>query len=614
MEMAVRNGVTGAPPARPKSKAESLEDDFAALLRGRTDEEIQDLAFRSPAIHFACFTQIEDKNKRLCQPTPNVLQLRMSEAYETLVAMGVKVRIICTKPRRAGCSTFAAHILYHHGMRQPCDGVAISDRRDHSESLLGKLEAYAVSDKYPWGVTMTANPAHSIEWSNGTKWTVDTAENSNAAVGDTNQVGLFSEVSKWPQTTIKTDTKVMAAVLPTLSGSDTVAIAESTPEGATGWQYNTWQDAWTLEEFVANYKRGIRPEEQWVKVFAAWFEFSDNRRREPVSVAEIEHMEDTLDDHEREEIEKYGLDWEQVAWRRDTVKNVCNGDPKVFAYYYPSDDESCWLSSGSPRFDVQVLAEMTEAAKLAHWECGNLVPQVNGNVGFQPDRDGLIWINERPRPGFRYLVSLDPATDASQTISLDPDRHSLSVWRAGYRDKTSGQWVRPRKVARLRPPFYGDGDEVAGHAVRLVRYYGNALFVQEVNCGLDILRLVREAGVSCHKRKPLSHRAGKIVEQYGFRLNDAQERNAVIEGFAAAIRERAVDVPCLHSIGEYKAFIVKRKRAEAAAGHHDDDVMADCMAWELMELASEYSEDQGSTVDPPDMGSWRSVGEVKRGW
>jgi hypothetical protein len=595
--------------------ADPLIELFAESLAGKTDGEIELIAHGSPAVHFACYCRIRDKNNAEITPVPNILQLRMSEAYESLRDMGVKIRIIVTKPRRAGCSTFGAHILYHHGRKTRCDGIAISDKKEHSTSLLDKLKAYSSNDAYPWGIAIVANPSQSIEWTNGTKWTIDTAENSNAAVGDTNQLGFFSEVSKWPQTTAKNDAKVMAAVLPTLSGSETVAIAESTPEGATGWQYATWQDAVTLDEFIRMHAAGFRPEEQWVKVFAAWFEFQDNRRQNPVGAAEIAQIEATLDDHERDEIAKYGLDWEQIAWRRDTIRSVCKGDPKVFSYYYPSDDVSCWLASGSPRFDMQILAEMESAARGAVWETGHLVTQHTGRVAFQRDPHGQILLCEPPRTGLRYVVVLDPATDASQTIGADPDRHSLSVWRAGYRDTSNDAWRPAKKVCRLKPPFYGDGDEVAGHAVRLAKFYGNALYCQEVNCGLDILRLVREAGVACYKRRPLSHRTGKIVEQYGFRLNDQQDRNAIIEGFAAAIRERAIEVTCFHSIGEYKAFITKTKgRAEAAAGAHDDDVLADCMAWEVLPSASEYRETKAQHVDPPDRHTWRKVNGVRRGW
>ena len=597
--------------------ADVLEAAFAASLAGKDDEELKDLAYRSPAAHFACFCQIKDKNNKIISPVPNILQLRMSEAYETLTAMQVKVRIIVTKPRRAGCSTFAAHIVYHHGQKTPIEGIAISDVKEHSTELLEKLEAYASNDSFPWESKIVANPVHSISWSNGTRWKVDSAENADAGVGGTRQVGLFSEVSKWPQTAVKNDKKVMASVLPSLSGSDSLAISESTPEGAVGWQHGTWQEAVTLDEFIAMHAAGFRPEEQWVKVFAGWYEFADNRRAQPVSPAEIEQLQATLDDHERKEIELYGLDWEQIAWRRDTIKSVCNGDPKVFSFYYPSDDVTCWLASGSPRFDQSIIAEMEAHAKNQLPEVGHLVTQWNGKIAFQRHPLGQIFIWEHAKAGLRYVVVCDPATDASQTIGANPDRHSLSVWRAGYRDTAHDVWRPARKVARLKPPFYGDGDEVAGHAVRLSKIYGNALYCQEVNCGLDILRLVREAGTPCYKRRPLSHRTGQIVEQWGFRLNDQQERNAIIEGFAAAIRERAVDVPCVHSIHEYKMFIVKaRGRAEAAGGAHDDDVLSDCMAWEVLPSASEYREHQAAHVDPPDRGKsgWRAVNQVRRGW
>lgn len=599
--------------------ADPLEIAFAAAIRDRTPAELEALALKSPAIHFACFCTIRDKNNDLIAgPTPNILQLRISEAYETLTAMGVKVRIIVTKPRRAGCSTFCAHVLYHHGMRKPCEGIAIADKKEHSEALLEKLKSYTSTDAYPWETPMISDPSFSIEWANGTKWTVDTAQNPNASVGDTNTLGLFSEVSKWPKTTQRNDADVMAAVLPTLSGSATVAFSESTPEGAVGFQHDTWKTAVTLEEFIRMHEAGIRPEEQWVKVFAAWFEFADNRRKEPITPEEAALIEATLEDDERAEREKYGLDYEQIAWRREIIKNVCKADKKKFSYYYPSNDIDCWLASGSPRFDMQVLAEMQQIASSQTPEVGHLVPQGrsgDGPIVFQRANEGLIYIWERPAPRLRYLVALDPATDKSQTVGADPDRHSLKVWRAGYHDTANNVWRNAKVVARLKPPFYGEGDEVAAHAVRLCKFYGHCIFWGETNMGLDIVRQVKAAGIAVGKRHPLSHRTGETIEQFGFRLKDEQERNAIIEGLAAAIRERRIDIPCAHTMGEYMRFIRKPNgRAEAASGAHDDDVMSDAMAWESMVSATEYSVHKAQNVDPPDLNSWRTVNAVRRGY
>jgi len=610
------DGVSAAAPTRP---ADDLVKRFADSLVGKTEEDILALAYKSPAVHFACFVTIRDKNNRPIQPVPNILQLRMSEAYETMREMGVKVRIIVVKPRRAGCSTFGSHILYHHGQRVPCEGITISDVKEHSAELMAKIKEHHSGDSFPWGHSLVRDSTHSLAWTNGTKWTIDSAENPDAGVGGTRQLFHGSEVSKWPQTAKRNDKTTMAAVLPSLSGSDTVGIAESTPERAAGWHYTTWGDAVTLEDFIAMHEAGICPEDQWVKVFAAWFEFDDNQRSQPVSEAEIVHLKRTLDARERNGIEKYGWTWEQVAWRRDTIRSICNGDPKIFDFYYPEDEVTCWLAGGSPRFDVGIINDMETVARGVIPDTGYLVTQDTGKVIYQHVRDGsgeiIVW--EHPKDRLRYIVTIDPATDESQTIGADPDRHSVSVWRAGYHDAHSDVWRPVKKVARVKGPLYADGDIVAGHAVRLSRYFGNCIAVQEVNCGLDILRLLKEAGVPLYKRRPISHRTGQVVEQYGFKLNDQQERNAVIEGFAAAIRERAIEVHCLHSLGEYKLFVVKPNgRAEAAPGAHDDDVMADAMAWECMPSATEFREQRVQRADPRDRGpnGWRQVNNVRRGW
>ena len=149
-------------------EADEISKRFAERLRGKTADELQLMALQSPAVHFACFVTIKDKNNKVITPVPNVLQLRMSEAYETMKAMGVKIRIIVTKPRRAGCSTFGTHIVYHHGMRTPIEGIAISDVKEHSGEMLAKVQEYSKVDTFPWGHRMVKDSASSVAWDNGT--------------------------------------------------------------------------------------------------------------------------------------------------------------------------------------------------------------------------------------------------------------------------------------------------------------------------------------------------------------------------------------------------------------------------------------------------------------
>lgn len=600
---------------------------FRAVLLESTEEELQILAYNSPAVHFALYMEIEDKNKRWIRPTPNVLQLRISEVIETLrdFCPGIRIRIVGVKPRRAGLSTFTLHCGYHEAQRRPIEGITIADCKKNSEMLTEKLGAFSGHDSFPWENPVVRNVSGFFEWANGSKWTVDTAENPDAGVGGTRQFGHFSECSKYPQTKIKNDVKTMTAAMPSLSGDDTIAIAESTPEGAQGWFYGTYDEALTLEQFLRRYAEGYRPEQVWIRVFAAWWEFEDYRRQQPVSAIEADEIERTLSNIEDEERKKYNLTYEQLAWRRDTIAAECDGDPRIFAYYYPSDDVSCWLASGSPRFDTAKLLEWKKKAKDTPYDTGYLTHQAGTKrVTWSGKHDGtgeiMIW--EHPKEGMAYIVCCDPATGESQTTGEDPDRTSIKVWRQKYYDPTLERTFPAKLVARVRPPFVQYDDDIAvGHIERLSKYYGGCICGLEVNQGLGILRGLRDAGVPLFKRIVESHKTKSKEEQYGFKLTDQNQRKMLVDAFAAAVRNDEVEIPCEHTLAEMVKFVRKPNgKYEAASGAHDDDVMTDVMAWEVLPSATVYARQVVRDIDPPDMAKgkrrdgWRVVNNTKRGW
>lgn len=575
------------------------------------------LALVSPAYHFGGFVKVRNLSNELIRPVPNVLQLRLSAAYETMRARGARVRIVCVKPRQVGCSSFSSHILYHHSRRWACEGLTISDVAEHSGALMEKLVEYTKHDEFPWGIRLERDVAQGLKWSNGTRWELDSAENPKAGIGGTRQLFHASEVSKWPKTAIKNDRRTMGAVLPSLNSRDSVVIAESTPEGATGWFYDTYRSALTLEEFCALDDEGRAPEECWVKVFAAWHEFEQHRRARPCTEAEIEHMRRSLTKRESDGMGKWGWSWEQLAWRRDTMAAKCNGSELLFLEYYPEDEESCFTASGRPRFEMERILEMERGAAAMVAEYGHLSMQSGGGVGYSVRWDGggdiICW--ERPVRGRRYLVACDPATGASQTTGSDPDRTSVQVWRARYFDDRLGIERPASLVARVRSPFFGDADEVAGHIHRLSRWYGNALVVLEINQGLHILELLKAAGVPLYKRIVPAARVTSLTEMYGFKLTDAEQRRGVIEALAAAIRNGEVEVSCSDWLREAKHFVVKPSgRAEAASGEHDDDVLCGAMAWYTLPSAGEFRRLVSREQAPPDRSTWKRVSNIWRGW
>ncbi|MFZ9937764.1 MAG: tyrosine-type recombinase/integrase [Luteolibacter sp.] len=223
----------------------------------------------------------------------------------------------------------------------------------------------------------------------------------------------------------------------------------------------------------------------------------------------------------------------------------------------------------------------------------------------QHDGSGDILIYERPIAGCKYCVAIDPAESKSQTIGADTDPHSLTVWRNAYHDTGLDRWMKSKLVARLRPPFRGEEDELAKHAIRLSVFYGRALIAPETNKGFHTLRILQEAGMPIYKRRPISQRTGKIEEQYGFKT-DEQNREAIIAGLASAISYDQLDILCPHMIGEMKTFIRGPKRTEAAPNKHDDDVMGAAIAWEVLPSSTEYARHEVGYEDPPDDG-WKSA-------
>ena len=607
---------------RPK-----IVEDYERLCRDSTEEELKAYAYNSPAMHFGLCMEILDKNNRYIRPKPNVLQLRISEVIETIrdECPGLRARIIAVKPRRAGCSTFSLHCGYHEAQRRPIQGITIADCAKNSAMLTERLADFSGHDSFPWNNPLTVDNDGEKKWFNGSGWEIDTAENKDAGVGGTRQFGHFSEVAKFPQTAIKNDKKTMSACLPSLDGPETTGIAESTPENAHGWFHGTYHDAITLEELLKRWKQGFRPEEIWIRVFAAWWEFDDNARQETVSKVEREHIDNTLDDEEIEDREKFGLTYEQLAWRRDTIHSQCDGDPAIFRYYYPKDDVSCWISAGSARFDVAKLSEMKFRSEQITPDRGFLVKQDDkSKVLWQSMRDGTgnIEMWEQPKEGMAYLVACDPATGESQTVGEDPDATSILVLRSKYYDPDLQKTFKTKVVARVKAPFFKDDDIVGREVTRLSEIYGRCITVLEVNQGLHVLRVLKDAGVPLFKRVVESHKTKRMEEQYGFKLNDQNQRRMVIDGLAAALRNDEIEIPCPHILNQLMKFIrTKKGRYEAAPGEHDDDVMSLAMGWECIASATTFSRKVVRDVDPPDMvkpgkrtTGWRVVNANKTGW
>lgn len=121
-----------------------------------SEEEAFHLAGVSPLAHFeSCAKVANAHTNRLERPKANVLQRRLAEAYDVLLAYGVEaIRIIVTKIRQCGGTTMSLEILYHLCMRKPTKVLIMADVKENAKVIVQRLEDFSTSDGFPWGVNL----------------------------------------------------------------------------------------------------------------------------------------------------------------------------------------------------------------------------------------------------------------------------------------------------------------------------------------------------------------------------------------------------------------------------------------------------------------------------
>jgi len=394
---------------RPRKKIQPSEEALAAIAT-------------SAGLWFATCAKILTKDQRLITPDPNVYQLCILEVYEWCMSQGVPCRILALKPRQKGSSTVCAGVVYHHCRRFRSRALQIADRYKNSDNLFAMTCRFAEHDDFPWLNQWQSTATCATLTRKGRLWSRierDTAENPRAGRSGTVQVLHISEAAHFPNDGEKSAEKTMLSLLNSLADvPGSVAIVETTANGAGGWFYEHWQGAVTFEEALAG-KRG----NGWIKIFAPWFVFDD-------SSLEGEEPE-VLDERELRGVTLFHWDSGQIAWRRWTLAQKCAGRADLFDQEYPEDDRVAFLTSGRPRFSLVGLTRL-RAMQEKHASQTGFLRTVGENVFFEPHANGWAQVWEEPREGCHYLLWCDTATGREQTReSRDPDRHSILVMRQG---------------------------------------------------------------------------------------------------------------------------------------------------------------------------------------
>lgn len=610
---------------------------------------LEQLIRSNPGIWVETFGKIRDVKGRNVKPVMNILQRRFNALYVSRHLSGKPLRGILVKPRKRGASTIVGGAHYHQLMNYRHEGVIIGDKLDTSDIVFRMMQNYAETDGYQgqWGSGYTST-TEEMKWEHGSVLRQATARGKATVRGLTPQFIHGTEAAHW-----ENPEETMDAALNAIPDTGfNVVLLESTPFGAEGPFFNTWKAGrWPTAEESPGGKlywkkwESLCPdqppdasglsENYFVRIFAAWYEFEDSHIR--LNPEQKQEIEKTLDAEswytgERKLLDLYLTDgpkgprlgdevtecdvWEQLAWRRVTIKTKCRSSVRIFQEEHPDDPHSCFTSSGRQVFDDDALTYIQLLCRK-NVDTGNVDDSKERAIWSVTGPDAATihrW--EQPKVGCRYLMSVDLAEGEDQTKGDDPDAHSALVWRDEYLDHNQVIW--PIKlVSRIRPGNRMPMIPFARLARALSAYYGNCMIIPEMNnSGMAFITALRAmTDKPCPpiwQRKERDPHSGIERAWDGWRTTDKAEyggvRSTIIWHFHEMIRNKRIEIHCPHYHSELASFVDKKGRMEAGSGH-DDDVISGCIGVYNIGSATTYSLAQAERFIPPEIAALEKLSE-----
>ena len=257
----------------------------------------------------------------------------------------------------------------------------------------------------------------------------------------------------------------------------------------------------------------------------------------------------------------FGLDDEQLAWRRWCIANNCGGDLNKFRQEYPATPDEAFIATGQCVFDKDVLVRRREQVRKDQWRRGvfRVEYDLAGKIRswhWVDDPQGPVRIRALPEEGVPYVIGGDTAGTGS--------------------DSFVGQVLDNRTGAQVAVLQHRTGERsYAEQMYCLGKYYNDALIGVETNYSTYPQMCLEELGYRrFYVRQRLDTYTGKLQEAFGFETT-AASRPLIIDGLKDVFRQAPELVADFETLGEMLTFVYGEKwRPEAERGEHDDLVMA----------------------------------------
>lgn len=508
------------------------------------------------------FLKIRNKAGEIVPFRLNAPQHKFNDIVTRDKQEGNPRRYIILKARQMGFSTMTEGLLFHETTTSPnTNTLILAHESQASANLFNMSKTYYELLPPLIRPKIRRNNSKTLTFENPddatrdddpglrSKYIVATAGTSEVGRSFTGSLIHISEMAFF-----QSPKKTLTGLLQTMpSLPNTMVVIESTANGVGDFFHQEWV-------------RAVNGDSDYTPLFFGWFEMPDYTlpfNTEADKIAFIEECEFISYNADGQPIrseeylirEKHNLTWEQMHWRRWTIRNKCHGDIEMFHQEYPSTPEEAFVASGRPKFSIPSLRKYQTITKAG--ERGYL-DEKDGKIVFRPDPKGYVEIWEKPQYDVYYAIGADVAEglahgDYSVGVVGDTEFNTVAMWHG-----------------HIDPDLFGN------ELVKLGKYYNQAYIgVESNNHGLTTLRAIqRQDYYNLYYQKTYDKIADDITKKVGWGTN-ARTKPLMIDKLAEYIRERWIGIYSDKIISEAFTYVIEDNGStNAQNGCHDDTIMA----------------------------------------
>ncbi len=510
----------------------------------------------------AAFLWIRTKEAEVKSLVLNRAQQYLHREIERQWAEIGKVRVIGLKGRQQGFSTYVEARFYWRVVHAlASQAFILTHEQAATNNLFGMVDRfhrYLPDPIRPHTATANAKELFFDRLDSGYK--VGTAGSRSVGRGSTIQFFHGSELGFWSNAA-----EHFAGVLQAVPASEgTEIILESTANGVGDVFHELWLDA----------ERGRN---EYRAIFVPWF-------WQPEYRAPAEGL--VLDSEELELAKRFGLDREQLAWRRAKIGELRSSD--LFRQEYPCTPEEAFLYSGRPVFErAWLLLAQRETFKPRGRR------RLVGDK-FEEAAEGDLRVWSEPKPNERYVIGADVAEGlvhgdySCADVLLCPSGRQVAQWHG-----------------HIGP------DRFADVLAALGRWYHTAFIgVERNNHGLTTLTRLRDGHYpQLYSQADLEYRgsADHETKRIGW-LTTHKSKFKIIDQLAAELRDGDHGLACRESVDEMLSYVIHEDGSYGAqVNAFDDRVMARAIAGEML-YAQGYGRYRPRKPEPDDLTkSWKKA-------